>query len=41
MDQELVFGKSLCEIEVFFASGGVEDALCACFERGFELRNDL
>lgn len=37
MDEKLVFWECLCELEVFFASGGVQDPLRASFEGSFEL----
>lgn len=39
VDEELVFGECLGETEVFFAAGGVEDALGARLERRFELQH--
>ena len=37
VDEQLVLGQCFGEVEVFFASGGVEDLLRAGLERGFEL----
>jgi hypothetical protein len=41
VDEELVFGKSLCGIEVRLGAGGVEDFLGAGLEGCFELGNQL
>lgn len=37
VEEELVFGEGLCEMEVFFAARGIEDLLGAGLEGGFEL----
>lgn len=37
VDEELVLGEGAREIEVVFASGGVEDSLGACLQSRFKL----